>query len=164
MKNIELQAIAKQPNNEIDSCPILERRDGYIRFEVDSGLNLPSKHLETDNPDDVIDTILQTEQIDSSLRNIITSSFKGSKLSQIGADVMWKTFIECFAEHRPLVLSPDMIWLLISQTITRHVRRNAEVLRSKFVDFSGQMDLWAQFKSSVEIQSQLLAKYCTYTI
>ncbi len=113
MKYEDLIDIAGQPNGEVKCYPILEQRDGFICFEVDPGLSLPPKHLETDNPDDVIDTILETEQIDSSLRNIIISSFKDSKLSQIGADVMWKTFIECFAEHRPLVLSPDMIWLLI---------------------------------------------------
>ena len=153
MKKDELIAIAAQPDNKVKCCPILEQRDGYIRFEVDPGLSLPSKHLETDYPDDVIDTILETEQINSSLRNIITSSFKGSRLSQIGADVMWKTFIECFAEHRPLVLSPDMIWLLISQTIARHVRRNAEKLRSKFVDFGGQMDLCIETPESLDSET-----------
>ena len=41
-----------------------------------------------------------------------------------------------YADHRPFVLSPDMIWLLISQGFAQHVKNNAEALRSHFVDFS----------------------------
>lgn len=38
-----------------------------------------------------------------------------------------------FAEHRPLVLSPDAIWLTIAQGVAQHVRLNAEALRSRLV-------------------------------
>src|SRR5690349_296604 len=38
-----------------------------------------------------------------------------------------------FAEHRPLVLSPDAIWLTIAQGVAQHVRQNAERLRSRLV-------------------------------
>lgn len=43
-----------------------------------------------------------------------------------------------FAEHRPLVLSPDMFWLLVTQAFARHMRTNAEALRNRFVDHAGQ--------------------------
>lgn len=48
---------------------------------------------------------------------------------------------EAYANHRPFVISPDMIWLLISQGFARHVNANAERLRSKFVNFSGKTNL-----------------------
>jgi hypothetical protein len=38
-----------------------------------------------------------------------------------------------FAEHRPLVLSPDVVWLTILAGVTQHVRLNAERLRDRFV-------------------------------
>lgn len=38
-----------------------------------------------------------------------------------------------FAEHRPLVLSPDVVWLTILAGVTQHVRLNAERLRERFV-------------------------------
>ena len=46
-----------------------------------------------------------------------------------------------YAEHRPFVLSPDMIWLLISQGFAKHVNANPEKLRSQFADYSGKMSL-----------------------
>lgn len=43
-----------------------------------------------------------------------------------------------YKDHRPVVLSPDMIWLLISQGFARHIDQNREALRSKLVDFEGK--------------------------
>jgi hypothetical protein len=43
-----------------------------------------------------------------------------------------------YAQHRPLIISPDMIWLLICQGFTKHVDYHSEELRSKFVQFSGK--------------------------
>ncbi|HVK76083.1 MAG TPA: DUF4419 domain-containing protein [Kofleriaceae bacterium] len=38
-----------------------------------------------------------------------------------------------FVEHRPLVLSPDAVWLTIAQGVARHVRLHAETLRPRLV-------------------------------
>lgn len=46
-----------------------------------------------------------------------------------------------YAQHRPLRISPDMIWLLICQGFSKHIDYNAEVLRDKFVDFEGKKTL-----------------------
>ena len=43
-----------------------------------------------------------------------------------------------FANHYPLVLSPDAIWLVISQGFANHVNANAESLRKSFVDHEGK--------------------------
>lgn len=43
-----------------------------------------------------------------------------------------------YAEHRPLCISPDMIWLLICQGFTKHVDYHSEELRDKFVQFSNK--------------------------
>ena len=40
---------------------------------------------------------------------------------------------QAYADHRPLVLSPDMFWLLICQGVAQHVNVHADGLRSKFV-------------------------------
>jgi len=45
---------------------------------------------------------------------------------------------QCFNEHRPLVMTPDMIWLLILQGVANHVNANSEHLRKKFVTFEGK--------------------------
>jgi len=43
-----------------------------------------------------------------------------------------------YGEHRPLVLSPDMVWLMISQGFAQHVDLNTEKLRPYLVDFDGK--------------------------
>lgn len=48
---------------------------------------------------------------------------------------------QSYAGHRPLVLSPDMIWLCIAQGFSLHVKENSEDLRHLFVDHEGQVNL-----------------------
>jgi hypothetical protein len=46
-----------------------------------------------------------------------------------------------YAQHRPIALSPDMIWLLICLGVAQHINLNAEELRHKFVTHEGQHPL-----------------------
>lgn len=46
-----------------------------------------------------------------------------------------------YADHRPFVLTPDAVWLLICQGFSNHVNNNAENLRHLFVDFEGKEKL-----------------------
>jgi len=59
-----------------------------------------------------------------------------------------------FFDHRPFVLSPDMIWLLIAQGFANHVNENAEEMRSHFVSHQGKKKLTVRrddfFKGSLE--------------
>lgn len=49
-----------------------------------------------------------------------------------------------FSEHRPLVVSPDVIWLTIAQGLSHHILNNAESLRSRFVLHEGKQTLTAR--------------------
>jgi hypothetical protein len=46
-----------------------------------------------------------------------------------------------FSEHRPLVLSPDAIWMTIAQGFSAHVQIHAEELRERFVRHAGKKTL-----------------------
>jgi hypothetical protein len=46
-----------------------------------------------------------------------------------------------FAEHYPLVLSPDDVWLCLAQGFALHVEANAQSLRSRFVGHEGKLTL-----------------------
>src|SRR5437588_13098280 len=46
-----------------------------------------------------------------------------------------------FSQHRPLVLSPDMIWVAVVQGLARHVRNHAERLRGRLVAHRGRLEL-----------------------
>lgn len=50
-----------------------------------------------------------------------------------------------FAEHRPLCLSPDIIWTTILQGFALHVRNNHEALRSRLVSHNGRKTLMVTF-------------------
>jgi len=55
-----------------------------------------------------------------------------------------------FAEHRPLVLSPDAVWLTILGGLALHVRLNAETLRPRLVRHSGKRELKVTLTESLE--------------
>jgi hypothetical protein len=44
-----------------------------------------------------------------------------------------------FTDHRPLCLTPDIIWLMICQGVANHVNANAEELRTRFVTHEGKI-------------------------
>jgi hypothetical protein len=46
-----------------------------------------------------------------------------------------------FAEHRPLVLSPDALWLTIASGVAQHVRLHGEGLRSRLIRHAGRKTL-----------------------
>jgi len=73
--------------------------------------------------------------------NIIAKSEAPDSLVSFGYHSFFNGMYQAYADHRPFVLSPDMIWLLISQGFARHVFANTEILRDKFVDFEGQLSL-----------------------
>ena len=46
-----------------------------------------------------------------------------------------------FAEHRPMALTPDLLWHYILKGISIHIQKHSEVLRKKFVSHEGKKEL-----------------------
>ncbi|MCC5654481.1 DUF4419 domain-containing protein [Nostoc sp. XA013] len=46
-----------------------------------------------------------------------------------------------FSEHRPLLLTPDIIWITLSQGFAQHINNHAETLRSRLVNYQGKQQL-----------------------
>lgn len=63
-----------------------------------------------------------------------------------------------FAEHRPLVLSPDAIWLTIALGLARHIRLNADSLRHKLVRHEGRKRLEVEWDGPFPEKSTEIAK------
>ena len=76
--------------------------------------------------------------------NIVAKSQLPDSLVGFGYHSFFRGMYHAYAGHRPFVLSPDMIWLLISQGFARHVNVNSEKMRHHFVDFSGKLSLIVQ--------------------
>ncbi len=69
------------------------------------------------------------------------SELPDSLVTRFGLHPFFNGMYQAYSDHRPFVLSPDMMWLLVSQGFARHVNANAEKLRSKFVNYQGKLDL-----------------------
>ena len=73
--------------------------------------------------------------------------FDENIFSPITADAMWDTnslVAMChlaFAEHRPMALTPDLLWHYIVKGISIHIHKYSEELRKKFVSHEGKMEL-----------------------
>src|ERR1700748_1749334 len=73
--------------------------------------------------------------------NIIAKSKITDSLVTRGYHSFFEGMYAAYADHRPFTLSPDMMWLLISQGFANHVNNNSEELRILFVDFDGKTTL-----------------------
>ncbi|MCB0640768.1 MAG: DUF4419 domain-containing protein [Phaeodactylibacter sp.] len=68
--------------------------------------------------------------------------YEGSdSLVNISGNALAFAVRQAYANHRPLELSPDIIWLTIAQGFAIHINENAEALRDSFVDFEGKKTL-----------------------
>ncbi|OHT09188.1 hypothetical protein TRFO_22010 [Tritrichomonas foetus] len=50
-------------------------------------------------------------------------------------------FLQAYMEHRPITISPDIIWMLIVLAFVTHVDKNKEELRPMFVDFESKKEI-----------------------
>jgi len=72
------------------------------------------------------------------------SRYHGKLVAKVWFHPVLAAIHRAFVGHRPLVLSPDMIWLLVAQGFANHVNANSEDLRSQFVQHSGKVSLKVQ--------------------
>ncbi|MBV6627116.1 MAG: DUF4419 domain-containing protein [Rivularia sp. (in: Bacteria)] len=59
---------------------------------------------------------------------------------------------QAFAEHRPLLLTPDAIWMAIAQGFAQHINNNAEGLRYQFVNHSNKRELKVALEKLIDNQ------------
>ena len=69
------------------------------------------------------------------------SRYHGRLVGYVNLHPVIESVHRAYADHRPLVLSPDIVWLLIAQGFAHHINSNAEELRSKLVRHAGKIDL-----------------------
>ena len=122
---------------------IIEKKKGSITFVVDEGLEpIEGKRILVDGKK-LAKQILSPYEFPGEL-NIVATSFADERnLRYIGnlKDMFFRTVVKAYANHQSLVLSPDMIWLLISQGFARYVNAHPEELRPQLVEHDGKMDL-----------------------
>lgn len=138
-KDKKVKADAIKEDTELN-VPITRLEDGGIRFHIEDK-DAPSTPLKQITGRECWGKILNESGISSSNANIRTHSAGNSKLVCFDRNACFEGFLTAFDKHYSLVLSPDMVWMLISQGISTHINENAESLRSRLVDFEGQREL-----------------------
>lgn len=122
---------------------IIARSEGSITFIVDENLspvNAPYRRLYTG--EDIAERLLSAEQFTNDTWHIVATSFSGEDdLRFVGTDAFYRCIVDAYANHQSVTLTPDMIWLLISQGFTRYVNAHEEELRPLLVSHDGKMDL-----------------------
>jgi len=98
---------------------------------------------------EIEEKIINPHNVDCQVKPCIYSSFRNKKLCWIGEDVLYKCFVDAYADHRPLILSPDMIWIALCQAFSHHINMNAEKYRSLIVGHSGKKDIIVYSKTDL---------------
>ena len=125
-----------------------------ITFKVEE-LSKPEKLLREQEVPQIYEKLIQAPSASARLyssdiflkhkfepsNTIVKTSDLPDSLVNFGANSFFYGMYQAYADHRPFVLSPDMVWLLISQGFARHVNANPEDMRGSFVGFSGKQTL-----------------------
>lgn len=116
-----------------------------ITFRVDPDLTEPTgEGLCMMTGREYISEMLIQREIPGGSDRVVGTGLGDEMIAYYGENPFFKGMIEAFADHRAVVLSPDVIWLLICQGFAHYVNDNPEELRNLFVDHEGKIDLIVQ--------------------
>ena len=127
-------------------CMVTDKSNGSITFVVDTGLTpVEYSYRWLLSGEQIAQAMLNDDNIPRDAYHIIATSFAdGQGMKYFGKDAFYQCILEAYAKHTSVSLSPDMIWLLISQGFARYVNAHQEEMRYLLVNHSGKMDLVIQ--------------------
>ena len=73
--------------------------------------------------------------------------------------------IIAYKNHFPITITPDMIWLLIAQGFSRFMEKHENLVRERFVNFSGKKDLkverlkYSPYSASKEVWDGIVQEF-----
>ena len=145
-------------------CSVSTFAQNGITFKVEK-LSKPEELLNLHSPNEIYESLILSdmdiEPYEIKEKNIkvpyhiIAKSESPDSLVSFGPNSFFNGMYQAYADHRPFVLSPDMIWLLINQGFAQHVNANHESLRKYFVNFSGKESLIVQSNKKLKDPSLL---------
>ena len=127
---------------------VISREQGAITFVVDENLPAPSekRKLYPRTWDGIAQAKAKECNIIKTEEGLVAASFEGERFASLGSDELFRILVKCFAEHRPLTLSPDMVWLIIAQGFSHYANEHAEELRPLLVNHEGRKILTVKSK------------------
>ena len=121
---------------------IIEQSQGCITFEVDENLQPVNYEFHLEAGGKLAELILSCDRETTDGYRIVATSFADEHNMELSS--FYQTLITAYAKHKSVTLSPDMIWLLISQGFARYVNAHAEELRHQLVSHDGKKELIVQ--------------------
>ena len=122
------------------SKDVISKEEGSVTFYVDRDVNPASRHVTT-NGDKFIRKTLRDKGIKNDIQRVVASSFADDDFCDFGMNAFFDGMVDAYAGHHAVTLSPDAIWLLISQGFAYWVNDNPEEMRKMLVDHNGKMGL-----------------------
>ena len=124
---------------------ILDHVEGRITFAVDD-VDLPNRHCgsKMDGSELAVDIHRDFDwnMLSDWEPAILANSFADAdNLYYIGEDVMFQMLLKSWCQHRPVVLTPDSIWLIICQQFSHIVNKDPERYRGVLVSHEGRKEL-----------------------
>lgn len=123
------------------SAVVMGMKAGSITFAVDNVQPKMQIQYNASNGADINSVILKRAKLQDTGAEIVATSFAKDSFCLTSDDVFFDAMISAFSDHRPVVISPEMIWLLISQGFSHYVNENSEAMRDKLVSHKGRMTL-----------------------
>ena len=124
---------------------ILSQETGRITFAVDE-VDPPDNHCGWKRSGSQLALDLN-RNIDNDFSSgweteILANSFADTdRLYDIGEDVIFQMLLKAWCQHRPVVLTPDAIWLIICQQFSHIVNENPDRYRGVLVNHEGKKEL-----------------------
>jgi hypothetical protein len=91
---------------------------------------------------EAVENLLKTAAPSRRIRSVEASArYHGKLLAGVPFHPVVAAAHRAFMDHRPLCLSPDIIWLTICQGVANHINAHGEELRSRFVSHEGKFQI-----------------------
>ena len=118
---------------------IIEQSQSSITFVVDENLPFIDYDFMPDDGEHIAEFIVSNKnELEGTYRIVATSFADEQNLSTMD---FYSALYTAYAKHKSVTLSPDVIWLLISQGFARYVNAHAEGLRHQLVSHSEKKEL-----------------------
>ena len=111
--------------------------DRFITFPVHD-VAAVTNSMATWKTHEGINALLLQSEGDGCQPILSCSGYNANTVRQITNHALIEAVHIAFAEHRPLSLSPDMLWITIMQGVAQHVHNNPERLRKRLVSHQGK--------------------------
>ncbi|MGD9684478.1 MAG: DUF4419 domain-containing protein [Candidatus Obscuribacterales bacterium] len=111
-----------------------------ISFGVDD-VEPASEPLPERRTVEVLERLLQHQSMspDENQTILSCSDYNSRSVDEVYHNPLFSAVHLAYAGHRPLVLSPDMIWIAIVQGFAQHINNNPEKYRHRFVSHEGKL-------------------------